>query len=165
MIFDIVNDQVVINENVLLIPCLKKIKDKYEDYIPALTYVYYMTSPSSPYKNIPELEKSEKIHSEYPGDYSPLDKEITEALSWLEEKYLTPTRRFYLSNKAALEKLGQYLDSVILDDSKETGNIGHVLRMVEKCGKVMEEFKKLEKQNDEEARKTRTKTKIAYDLM
>lgn len=163
MIFEIVNGKVVINENVLLIPSLKRVKDKYKQPIQALTYLYYMTYPNSPYRNIPEIDKSDKIVKDFPGDYSPLDIEITEALSWLEEHYLTPTRRFYLSNKVAIEKLGQYLEAVILDDSKETGNISHVLRMVEKCGKVIEEFKKLEKQHDEEMKK-RTNTRIAYDL-
>lgn len=164
MIFEIVNKNVVVNENVLLVPCLKRVYEKYKDPIQALSYLYFMTYPNSPYRNVPEIDKSDRISKEYPGDYSPLDKEITEALSWLEEHYTSPTRRFYLSNKTAIEKLGQYLDGVILDDSKETGNITHVLRMVEKCGKVIEEFKKLEKQHDEEMRKTRTNTKIAYDL-
>ena len=164
-IFEIRNSKVVVNENVLLIPVLKAVHDKYKNYIQALTYCHYMTHPSSPYRNEDQDLQSDLVYAEYPGDYKPVDKEICKAVEWLQLRYLTTTRKFYLANKKLVEKLAAYAETVILDDSKDTGNITHSLRLVEKCGKIIDEFKKLENRHDDEQRKSRTNSKIAYDLL
>jgi hypothetical protein len=55
-----------------------------------------------------------------------------------------------------------YSRTVIIDDSRETGNIQHVLKIVEKCGNTIEQFRKLEKAKDEELR-ARGDRDIGYD--
>lgn len=164
-IFEIRDGKVVINENVLLIPRLKAVHEAYEDNIQALSYCHFMTHPASPYRNDDEEFQSELIYKEFPGTYKPVDKVICQAIEWLEARNLTTTRKFYIANKKLVEKLSAYAETVILDDSKDTGNIAHAMRLIEKCGKIIDEFRKLEKRHDEDMRKSRTNAKIAYDLM
>ena len=58
-IFDIVSGKIVVNENVLLIPELKAVHDKYKDPIPALSFLHYKYSPKGPYCNTPEADKDD----------------------------------------------------------------------------------------------------------
>lgn len=162
-IFDIQDKTVLINENVLLIPELKALVDKYEQPVLALAYCYYMTSPSSPYSEYEEDLKEEMLLADYKGDYNKTDLEIANAINKLTEMYKTTVVNYYLSIKKLVDKLATYASTVLVDDSKETGNIQHVLKMVKECGAVITQFKKLEKEKDEELLKTRGNRKLAYD--
>jgi len=162
-IFTIENNQVVINENCLLIPELKAVVDNYEKPVPALAYVYYMTSIVNPYSELDKDFKQEQILKDYPGDYKPTDEIIIKALDKCDMLYEKAIIKYYESIKGLIYKLQKYNDTVIIDDSKETGNIQHVLKMVEKCGQVIIQFKKAEKERDQELLKTRGNHELAYD--
>lgn len=163
-IFDIVSNKVVVNENVLLIPWLKAIKDKYSDYMNALSYCHYFTDPHSPYYTYEETVRQEKLLQDYPGDYKVTDKEITDALNELYNiriKYNTIVRHWE-SCKNLLDKFSDYADSVILDDSKE-GNMAHAQRILDKLDKNMENFRKATKAMEEEVNKKRGSQNTGYD--
>lgn len=163
-IFDIVNSKVVINENVLLIPWLKAIEEKYDNVIHALCYCHYFTFVNGPYYTYPEDVRQDKLLKDFPGDYKITDKEICDAINNLHDirvKYNTVIR-YWDSCKILLEKLSDYNQTVILDDGKE-GNMTHVQRNMDKLGQNIKSYTSATKIMEEEQSKARGQTKRGYD--
>lgn len=148
-IFDIENDRVVITPNVLLIPEFKALVEKYEDPIPALSFVYFMTSPESPYSDVPEIDKEEVISGDVGGDFKFEDQELKDALEKSRILYATPTRTFFLNAKKGLEKLGKYLADTEITEGLH-GNFSAYQMAYTRIGKVIQEFKVLEKEHNQE---------------
>lgn len=160
--FDVENDRVVINPNVLLVPEFKVIVDKYEDPIPALTWVRNMTYPFSPYRNVPEGDKAEIIARDIPGEYDMDDPELLLARARAEELYLTPTRRFYLDSKIGLERIGEYLRETTISSGRD-GNDSTFLQMLKSVGSINTQFSALEKAYQEEVASLRGNQESSYD--
>ena len=164
-IFEVENGKVILNENVLLIPFLKKIVDKYEDYINALTYLKFYTEITGPYSDFDNEVKSERLLKDFPGDYKITDLEMCEAINRLEEVWRSETSlRFFYSCRIGVNKLSNYLENVILTDDKENKNIADVQKLIDKCLKTIKDFRNMEKIVEEEVLKTRGNKEIAYDL-
>jgi len=163
-LFEIKNKVVVINENVLLIPEFKALMDKYENPLPALCFVYYSTDPHSPYLNEPEQTRDAAIYKDFPGEYRLVDSELEEAVRKATTFYESATERFFRANQTAIDKMSIYLETTQIDDSKETGNITHFRGLMEKCGKIIDEFEKLKKKREEELKKARGKGRTGYDI-
>lgn len=161
-IFTIENSEITISSNTLLIPELKAIVDKYNDASKALAYCAFLVSPSSPYSDLEQEEREKILLVDYAGDFKPTDKEICDAIIKLELLYPSTTVNYFKSTQILVNKLALYSRTVIIDDSRETGNIQHVLKIVEKCGNTIEQFRKLEKAKDEELR-ARGDRDIGYD--
>jgi len=159
-IFDIQNSKVVINENVLLIPYLKKVHDKFG--MSALCYLYYMTDPDSPYMNYPEESKEQEILKDYPGEYISDDVYIINALEKLEEMYKTPKYRFWEGLRQKLEEFTNMMKNIPLDIDKETGNFNENIKLFDKIDKLFMAYEKAEKAKDNEI-KARGNHKLAYD--
>lgn len=150
-IFDVEDGVVRTNENCLLIPELKKIVDFYEDPIPALAYVYFMTAPDSPYANIPEQDKQQVISDDVAGNFSFEDEVVLIALDKLKRLYETPTSRYYDAIRRSLDMTSEQLNKVqALSFDRNTGNAEMLDKMQMNAGKKIEAFKKLEKIRDEE---------------
>ena len=93
------------------------------------------------------------------------DLEICEAITRLEEVWRAETSlRFFNSCRIGVNKLSNYLEHVILTDSKEEKNIADVQRLIDKCLKTIKDFRSMEKIVEEEVLKTRGNKEIAYDL-
>ena len=163
-IFEVKNKVVVINENVLMIPEFKAVVDAYKDPLPALSFIYYMSDPWSPYLNEPEETRTEKVFKDYPGEYKLTDSIVHDAIDKAEEFYTSPTDRFFKANKSAIDKMSVYLETTEIDDSKDTGNIANFMRITEKCEKIMEAFDKLKQKREEELKKARGKGRLGYDV-
>lgn len=148
-IFDMENDRVVISPHALLIPEFKAIVEKYEDPVSALSYIYFMTSPESPYSNVPEKDKQQIVSQDVGGDFEFDDKEIEEALKKADFLYTTPTRRFFVNAKKGLETLGNYLGSTPITEGKD-GNFASYQMAMSRIGKITQEFQILEKAYSEE---------------
>lgn len=161
-IFEVENSAIVLSPHCLLIPELKAIVDKYEDYFNALAYCAYMTSPKSPYSDLEGDLREETLINDYPGDYKLTDIEICQAIDKLELLYPSTTINYFKSTQILVNKLALYSRTVTIDDSKETGNIQHVLKIVEKCGNTINQFRQLEKAKDDEL-KTVGNHDLAYD--
>lgn len=145
-----------VKDNVLIptvscygIPELKAIIDSYEDYLQVLKYLYFLHHPKSAYRNVPEEEKETIIFNDCPGNYSPEDSLIIDANEKLHFLYTTPTKRFFINAKRGLETLGDYLGTTSITDGKD-GNFASLSMMYTRVGKMIDEFKKLEKSYDEE---------------
>lgn len=151
-IFDIEDGVLKINENCVLIPELKKIMDEYkEDAIPALSYVYFMTSPDSPYGNIPEEEKQQTISDDVKGSFGFEDEEILNAIDKLTKLYETPTMRYFKAVKISMENMSVFLQTSKVNGGKD-GNADTIHKIQSNVGKQMESFKKLEKIVNEEVK-------------
>jgi len=148
-IFDIDAGGVLPSENCYIVPELKAVMDEYEDPIPALSFLYGMTDPSSPYINYPEHEKEELIWADFPGDYTTEDDVIVDALAKLRSLYSTPVTRLFKSAKVALDKLGHYLETTAIEGGRD-GNLAAYSTALTRMGKTAEDLKKIEKMVDAE---------------
>lgn len=160
-IFDISEGKVTINENVLLIPELKAIVDNYEDPIPPLCFVHYMTDPLGPYANLPTSQKEEIILEDYDGDYTVDDEPIYKAIEKLNKMYETPSMSLLRDAKVGLETLGNHLRVSRITEGKE-GNFAGFIAALKSIGKISQEFRMLEKEVEEELR-IRGGGEIGYD--
>lgn len=150
-IFDVVNGKVVINENCDLIPELKAVKGAYKDPIPALSYVYNMTAPDSPYSNAPAEDKQAMISEDIGGDFGFEDEVILNAIAKLEKLFETPTVRYYNAIRKSLDMTSAQLSAITtLTFGVKDGNADMIYKMQSNAGKLIEQFKKLEKIRDEE---------------
>lgn len=155
-IFDIENGQVIINENILTIPELKAVYEEYSNAEPALLFLRHICDPYGPYNNIEEHLKEEVLFTDFPGEYSPEDEVILNARKKLEGLYMSPTYRYYLNCKKMLEKLGQF----VADNEVSAGRDGTYTGMqnqAKNMGDVLIQFKKVEKQAEEELQKSRVR--------
>jgi hypothetical protein len=158
------NGRVIPSITVYTIPELNDIINNYpDDYLNILTYLYYLCYPKSAYRNLPENEKEDSIWEDYPGDYTPDDGLILAAKEKLTELYTSPTSRFFTKAKKGLETLGDYLEDASITDGKD-GNFAAFSMNYTRIGKIIDEFKKLEKAVDEELGSTlRGGGEEAYD--
>lgn len=163
-IFEIENGAVKININCLLIPELKRIYEAYDDPLPVFAFLHFVTHPDSSYMRLDDDVIEEEVYKDYPGEYTPNDQLVAEARLKLEKLFMTPTEKYFRSLKHGLEKLGNYVDTVIISDSKEFGNIQYVQKALNEAGKTIESFKKLEKQRDDERKKGRGNKQESWDI-
>lgn len=161
-IFDIHEGRIVINENCLLIPELKKIVDTYVDPIPVLGYVHFLTDPRSPYSNLPREEKEERILEDYEGDYTADDEPVYRAVEKLVSLYETPRMRLLRQAKAGLRTLGDHLEKTQIRDDDKSGNFATFNSALKSVGRIAQEYDALEKQVEEELR-IRGNTATGYD--
>lgn len=136
-------------EDCWLIPELKAVMENYEDPIPALSFLYFMVDPLSPYMNLPEDDKEETIISDYPGEYTSEDDVIITALSKLTTLYETPLMRFYKNAKKGLERLGEYLATTSITEGRD-GNLAAYSAALTRMAKISQDAKLLEKMVEEE---------------
>lgn len=150
-IFDVIEDKVRINENCVLIPELKKIMDAYTDPVAALTYVYFMTAPDSPYANVSEEERQQVVSEDVQGEFGLEDECIIEAIEKVGKLYETPTMRYYNAIRKSLDMTSSQLAGIsALTFGTKDGNAEMIYKMQSNAGKLIEQFKKLEKIKDEE---------------
>lgn len=162
-IFDIEDNKVIINHNCLLIPEFKALIDKYEDPTAALAYVHFMTDPTSAYADVPERDKQQIISDDVGGDFGLEDEEIENALKKAHLLYTSPTRGFFLNAKAGLEKLGRYLNETEITEGRD-GNFASYQMAYTRIGKMIQEFKTLEKEyQNEQASQNRGGHESSYD--
>lgn len=161
-VFDVENGKIIITPACLLIPEFAKLVKKFENPIPALSYVEFMTNPTSPYMAVPEADKSETIARAMGIDFSLDDEDILTALEKAEDLYMTPTRRFYFDSKVGLEKMGKYLRESSIHSGRD-GNDSTYLSMLKSLGKITLEFQQLEKIFKEEVTTLRGQQRASYD--
>jgi len=165
-IFDIFQGKVVVNENVLLIPELKAVHDKYKDPIPALSFLHYRYAPKGPYCNTPEADKEDILILDFPGEYTLEDKEMIAAMAKMASFMISPTYRYYLDSKIILEKLGAFGRTTPITSGRD-GNASVLNSQIARVGKTIAEFKQLEKiaqqEIDEHKSRVRGEKRKAYD--
>lgn len=160
-IFDINEGNVVINTNCLLIPELKAIVDNYENPIPVLGYVHFMTDPRSPYMNLPIEEREELILKDYDGDYSPDDEPVFKAVEKIKKLAETHSMRLKRRAEAASDNLGKYLEKAQITDGRDT-NLPGLLNALKSIRKINQELRGFTQDVEEELR-VRGQGNLGYD--
>ena len=162
-IFKLTQQGVEPNENVFQIPELRKITETYPDYMPALSYVAYMSDPTEDniYGNLEEEDRKQILLLDFPGSYSPTDEVICKALHKLELLNDTTVNKYYRQARSMISKLGNYLETSKIDDSKE-GNLSHIRGLVKEVGTVYKQFAEAEKLKLEEEAKRKGKKPTLY---
>lgn len=161
-IFDVSEGSVVINENCLLIPELKAIVDTYENPIPPLSFVHFMTCPFEAYWHLSEEQREEILLDDYPGDYTVDDEPIFKALKKL--SFLNETESMYLlkNAKKGLRTLADYLGTAAIRDDERNGNFSTFQNALKSVAKISQEYRGLEKDVQEEL-KIRGNVNLGYD--
>lgn len=160
-IFDINEGNIIINQNCLLIPELKLIVKEYENPIPVLGYIHFMADPKSPYANLPEDEKEERILEDYPGDYTSDDEPVYKALEKIKRLYETASMRFLADAKAGLKTMGDYLRKAQIIEGKDS-NFATFQSGLKSIATINRQYKELEKDVEEELR-VRGQGNLGYD--
>lgn len=155
-IFDIENGQLIINENILAIPELKAVYEEYTDPKPALLFLRHLCDPYGPYNQIEENIKEEALYNDFPGDYSLEDDVMINARKKLESFYTSPTYKYFLNCKKLLEKLGEFGANTEVASGRD-GTYAGMQAQAKNMGDVLIQFKKAEKQAEEELNKTRVR--------
>lgn len=143
--FKLENNVIKMDTNILNIPALKVLwdRDKTKDKDNAkkeLSYVYYLADYHSPYQNIPEEMRSDKIREEFIKDKKwKEDKEVQEAIKIYMELQETATMRLLKSARIAVDRLADYFKESEPEDKNYTSNL-------EKLGKIIESINKLDQQ-------------------
>jgi hypothetical protein len=163
-IFQIQNGQVVINENILLIPYLRVIHDKYPtDRIKVFAYIHYSTLPANLniYTNIHEELREGRLRKDFPG-FDHDDPDVQHAIKRLKEKYYTAVDRLMDNARKSVEVLSDKIVDVTrtaMDGSaKEVKAALDVLRGLSELSDVLTHL--------DAAQKSQTNTpkrRIAYD--
>ena len=161
-IFDIINDRVVLNENILLIKEFKKLYEKHEGDLSPFCFIHFRTHPKSPFRDYDEKIKDELLKDEFPGDYNIESIEMQACIAKCEDMYKTVRYRFWEGLKKKLEEFTYVMNHVKLNMDKEEGNFNEMIKLFEKVDKLFIAYEKAEKAKEDEL-KTRGNQQLAYD--
>lgn len=166
-IFDIENNNIVININILSIPELRNVYDEYEGdtRINAFHFIRHLCDPYGAYNQLSEDEKIDTLLYDFPGDYSPEDEVIINAIDKVKKLYMSPTYKFYLDSKELLYTTGEWARTATIRDADKNGNLSQILAHLKSVGKTITEFTVLEKQAEKELQKMKIRGNrfVAYD--
>jgi hypothetical protein len=135
-VFDIVEGKVALTPEVLLLPETQVIVDKYKkDAISALSYVYFMTDPHSPYSELDERIKSDVVARDFPGKWNPRDLEIQIAVNAMREKYgELPEDRMLRAAKIAADMAAEELQGIADTVKGDIKALEVLFKILEKIG-------------------------------
>ncbi len=157
-LFEITQKGVEMNLSMLVIPEFKKVRETYEKYMEAFSYIAFMTDTTSrnPYGNLEPEARQEILLRDFPGDYKVTDKVIADALLKAELLNDTVMNKYYRQVRTLVTKVGNWAETAVIDDSKD-GNMALVLRTIKEVGAVFKDFNEAEKLKLEEDAKRKGK--------
>lgn len=124
-VITIKDGKVVPNENVLGIPELKKIWDKFEEPDRSLIfqYLYHLYQDDSPYYNLTEDTREERVRKDFQGNYKPnFDKDIIKAKEKMSELTWSPIKDLLEGIKINIRNISQSLKTEEVNTGKD-GNL------------------------------------------
>lgn len=153
-IFEIVNGEVVVTKECLLIPQFKAIwtrdKDKnkkraYKEF----NYMYFSTNWKSIYLSYDTKTREEKLLQDFIGDtkWKP-DPVLLTAIEKYKEFQNTPSMRFLLANREAIESMSDYFSGIdwnmVNDKGTPIYKITEVSRAAKEASGILDSLGKLE---------------------
>lgn len=164
-IITIKDNKVVPDINVLTIPELKVLYDKFdgEDRNLLFTYLYHLYEPTSPYQSVPENEREERVRKDFRGNFKPnFDKDILKAKEKLEELTWSPTKDLLEGLKINLKNISMFLKTVEVDAGRD-GNLTQLTSLHKSVKDLIKNFKATEQEFMLETQKNRGNSKKAID--
>lgn len=161
-IFDISKGTVVINENVLTIPFLSKLVERFPDSkLKVLSYIHFSTfiDSDNPYGNMDESTRQARLKRDFPTVPHD-DPDIKVAIDRIEEMYETPADRLRAATQNSVDILAKNMitmaNNAVLGDVKDFKGAVDVIRT---AGDMAEALKQV----TETAKTQKSNIKIAYD--
>lgn len=164
-ILNLQNNRIVLNENILAIPELKKVYDKFEEPNRSLVfcYLHFLYDANSPYLNLPEIEREEKVKTQFRGNYKPnFDKDIIKAKEILAELNYSPVREMLEGLKINIHKISQFLKTAEVETGRD-GSLGEMIRLQKEAQAMLKNYKAVETEFLLEASKVKGKGRRAID--
>ena len=172
-LFDIKNDQIVLNPDSLAIPAFRTIwdNDKTKGKSRAtqvISYIYYMSDFQSPYAIYPEKKRKEILRDEFiKDDKWKAGKEVDEAIKAYRGFQETHTMRLMRAARSAADQLSIYFEEIDFKEKDDNGRPVYTAKDVainlEKVGKIVESLDKLEEKIKKEI-KTESRVRGGGDL-
>jgi len=166
-LFELEGGTIKATEHCYMISWLKCIIDEHpDDYLKIFAYIYYMSdlSPESPYFNVLDEDREDKIKRDLQPEFDTEDGAIIMAIDNLTEYYTTPTMRSYDAIKTMLSNMDTYLKTTGITDGRD-GNIGSMVRVAKEYKNVRDSFKGVQDDLTEETKiRARGGVKLPYDL-
>lgn len=163
--FERVNDTLVLTDDILRIPILKSLSNKYgEESINMLSVIDYYCDVQGIYNNYDEETKLDDIILDLKledKEYK-LNPDFVNVLDWVKDKWLTTGEKFYLAHKTNIEGLGKWAASSIPSDGLN-GNIKDKIAMAKEVRKLYTELITFENEVKTNL-KAKGQVEIAYDL-
>ena len=145
-VFDISNNQVVLNPDVLNIPQFRVLydRDKGKDKSKALkdlSYLYHMSDNNSIYADFPKDKRSSAIKMDFKSevDYEK-DLEMSEAIQRYKEFAETPKQRLLQAAKNKIDELAKFMN----DTALTADSVDAILKIFKDISNTIANFDKLE---------------------
>jgi hypothetical protein len=158
-------EKLIINENILSIPELKKVYDKFKEPNRSLVfcYLHYLYDVNSPFLNLPETEREEKVRQVYKGDYKPnFDPDIIAAKEVLAELNYSPVRDMLEGLKININRISTFLKTAPVETGRD-GSLSEMIRLQKEAQSMLKNYKAVEAEFLTEASKVRGKGRRAID--
>jgi len=159
-LFDIKNDQIILNPDSLAIPAFKTIwdKDKTKGKTKAtqvISYIYYMSDYKSPYSIYPEKKRRDILREEFIKDEKwSAGEDVTRAIQTYRDFQETHTMRLMRAARCAADELSIYFEDIDFKEKDDNGRPVYTAKDVainlEKVGKIVESLDKLEEKIQKE---------------
>lgn len=165
-IFEIDGDKLIINEEILSIPELSILLQKYpKDYINIFKYIYHLTKLDGAYSEFAEEEREEILKKDYGKNIKMNDADIVNAIQKVKKLYNSmQLYRAITSAKRVLDNLILSSQAQEISFGKE-GNYANLFNFATNIEKSMESLNNLEKMYIELIKQVRIKgnKKLSYD--
>lgn len=164
-IITIKDGKVIPNENVLGIPELKKVWDKFEEPDKSLIfqYLHHLYQDNSPYYNLAEDEREERVRKDFQGNYKPnFDKDIIKAKEKMSELTWSPIKDMLEGLKINLRNISTYLKTAEVDAGRD-GNLSQLTSLHKSAKDLIKNYKATEQEFMLESAKNRGNTMKAID--
>lgn len=147
--------RIIITPEAYMISEINAIIKKHENPEPYLAYVFLMSSPNSPFINLPEEGDERREDTiiyeviQTIGEFDVDEELLSKAVDKMKSLYTSTLVRKYEAAKILHDKFTRYMRDKEITEGKD-GNMTELMRILEKLGPEMKSFKDLEKQVDEE---------------
>lgn len=163
-IITIKDGKVVPDENVLGIPELRTIYDKFpEERNLIFQYLYHLYEPTSPYQNVAEDEREERVRKDFRGNYKPnFDKDIIKAKEKMMELTWNPITELLDGLRINIRNISTYLKTAEVDAGRD-GNLSQLTSLHKSAKDLIKNYKATEQEFVMETQKNRGNSKTALD--
>lgn len=163
-IITIKNGKVVPDENVLGIPCLRKLYDKFKEEDRNLLFQYlHHLYEESPYQNIPEDEREERVAKDFKGNFKPnFDKDIIEAKEFMADMTYSPVKDMLEALRINIRNISTFLKTVEIEAGRD-GNLSQLTSYHKSVKDILKNYKATEQEFLSETQKNRGNSKTAID--
>lgn len=166
-IITIKDGRVIPNENVLSIPELKLLWERFDQEEETrnllFLYLHHLYEFDSPYQNLPEDEREEVVKKDFKGNYKPnFDKDILKAKEKLEQLTWNPAKDLLEGLKINIKNIANYLKTAEVEAGRD-GNLSQLTSLHKSVKDLIKNYKATEQEFLLENQKNRGNSKQAID--